>query len=924
MRAALFAAICWLSLPTVCLQAQAAVDLGPITERHEMIPMRDGQKLSAYLYFPPGNGPWPAVFEQRYADISGAGTRKAAAKLAEAGYVVAMVNFRGTHESEGTWVGYRALGWGELKDGYDTCEWLATQKWSTGGVGTFGSSQGGYAQNFLAVTQPPHLKCQYMVDTGLSLFQEGYRIGGVTRPKRFEAMDLICRNPVDNRKLVAEWFRHPHYDDYWKQEDCSLHFAEMNVPCFTIGSWFDFMNQGSIASFIGRQHQGGPNSRGQQQLLLGPWLHGRLNKTNKVGELVFPENATWPEYDHMVRWFDHFLKGKDNGVEREPAVRYYVMGATGEASAPGNVWRTAADWPPPHTPTPLFLQASGGLSWTAPTDTFSSSRYVSDPRHPMEIPGTAFPGAKDARPFEKQAEVRTFTTPPLEQAVEWTGRVRAELYVSSTADDTDFIVRLSDVYPDGRSILIMDYPRRARYREGFDHQALLHHGTAYKLEFDVGWVSQIFNKGHQIRVTIASTGAPLYEPNPQTGDAQTIEFPADAKVATNTIHHSLQWASRIVVPQVNGTTADSKSASKIRYVQSGASNPFSSAVIVDNATLVYTTQLFPTDDKGRIAAPGDAPSQLETLMHNLEMALGPAIGIDRTVKLNLYVAREELSELALNSVAARFSSASRPAVSLVVTSLPQPGALVALDAIAAGSILSIDPEKVRYLPAGSSRLYVSGQAEKGETLREATRKTLESLSATLQHCGGTKQTVVQLKCFLQPMASVAEVQEELSHYFGRIGVPPVSFVEWKMPGPIEIEAVAWGVPSKADAKEPLEFITPTGMTASPMYCRVVRINRGGTIFFSDISGKPQAAADEQLQTSFDTLQQLLGQTGSDLTHLVKATYYVTDDEAVKAHNAIRPKYYDASRPPAASKAIVASTGRPGVRYTMDMIAVPAK
>ena len=513
-----------------------------------MVPMRDGQKLSAYLYLPPGNGPWPAVFEQRYADLRAAGTRRAAAKLAEAGYVVALVNFRGTHLSEGTWVGYRALGWGELQDGYDTCEWLARQPWCTGGVGTFGSSQGGYAQNFLAVTQPPHLKCQYMVDTGLSLFQEGYRIGGVTRPKRFAAMDAICRNPDDNRRLVEEWFRHPHYDDYWKQEDCSLHFDRMNVPCFTIGSWYDFMNQGSIASFQGRQQRGGPNSRGHQQLLIGAWLHGRLNKGSRVGDLVYPENATFAEYDHMVRWFDHWLKGKENGVEREPTVRYYVMGAVADEGAPGNAWRTAEDFPPPSTPASLYLQAGGGLSAVMPTAEKSSTSYVSDPLHPMEILGTAFPGAKDARPFEKQADVRTFTTEPLAQPVEWTGRVRAELHVSSTARDTDFLVRISDVYPDGRCILICDYPLRARYREGFDHEALLVPGQVHKLAYDVGWLSQIFNRGHRIRVTIASTGAPLYEPNPQTGGPQTIEFPLDAEQATNTLHHNRHHSSRIIAP----------------------------------------------------------------------------------------------------------------------------------------------------------------------------------------------------------------------------------------------------------------------------------------------------------------------------------------------------------------------------------------
>jgi len=530
-----------------CL-AQDEPNLGSVQERHVLIPMRDGKRLSAYLYFPPGDGPWPAVFEQRYASVQGKTAREDAARLAEAGFVVGLVNFRGTHLSEGTWVGYRALQWGELRDGFDTCEWLAAQQWCTGKIGTFGSSQGGYAQNYLAVTRPPHLVCQHMTDTGLSLFHEGYRIGGTTRPERFKGLDDNCRDPQDNRRLLAEWFAHPHFDEYWQAEDCTPHFDQMNVPCFTIGSWYDFMNQGSIASFQGRQQQGGPNSRGRQQLVIGPWLHGRLNKGNRVGDLVYPENAAWPVHEHMVRWFNHYLKGEENGVEREPNVRYYVMGAVGEPDAPGNVWRTADDFPPTTNATPMFLGDAGVLSQSPPTVADSSTSYVSDPRRPMQIPGTAFPGAQDARPFEEQSEVRTFTTEPLAEPVEWTGRVQAELFVSSTARDTDFIVRVSDVYPDGRSILIIDYPWRARYREGFDHEALLEPGQVHQLTFPVGWICQVFNRGHRIRVTIASTGAPLYEPNPQTGEPLTIDFPANAVTAVNTLHHSRQHASRIIAP----------------------------------------------------------------------------------------------------------------------------------------------------------------------------------------------------------------------------------------------------------------------------------------------------------------------------------------------------------------------------------------
>jgi hypothetical protein len=543
------------------VRADDPVDLGTVREEHVMIPMRDGKRLSAYLYRPSGQGPWPAVFQQRMASLRGKATRQAAARLAEGGLVVAMVNFRGAGLSEGTWVGYRALGWGKQQDGYDACEWLARQSWCTGKVGTFGSSQGGYAQNFLAVAAPPSLVCQYMADTGLSLFQEGYRLGGTTRMERFKGIDQVCRDPAENRALLAQWLLHPNYDDYWRAEDCSLHFDRMNVPCFTLGSWYDFMNQGSIASFIGRQHHGGPHSRGQQHLLIGPWLHGGAEKSNRVGELVYPAEAAWPGTDHMTRWFNHYLKGEANGVDREPAVRYYVMGALGEPGAGGNVWRTADDWPPPSTPGAYYLHGEGHLSTEPPSEENSSTSYTSDSRQPMQIPGRAFPGARDARSFERQRDVRTFTTEPLAELVEWTGRIRAELVIASTALDTDFLVRVSDVYPDGRSILLVDYPWRARYRGGFQSQALLKPGRPTPLAFDVGWISQVFNRGHRIRVTIASSGAPLYGTNPQTGLPTTLDFPPEALAATNTIHHSRHAASRIVAPLALGRGSQQRSSS---------------------------------------------------------------------------------------------------------------------------------------------------------------------------------------------------------------------------------------------------------------------------------------------------------------------------------------------------------------------------
>lgn len=168
----------------------------------------------------------------------------------------------------------------------------------------------------------------------------------------------------------------------------------------------------------------------------------------------------------------------------------------------------------------------------------------------MQIPAGGFPGARDARGFEEQAEVRTFTSEPLAEPVSWTGRIQAELFLSSTVPDTDVIVRVSDVYPDGRSILIVDYPQRLRFREGFEREVMMKPGEVYPVKFPVGWISQIFAKGHRIRVTVASTGAPFYEPNPQNGKAMTREFPDDAMTATNTFHHSAPHASRILAPVV--------------------------------------------------------------------------------------------------------------------------------------------------------------------------------------------------------------------------------------------------------------------------------------------------------------------------------------------------------------------------------------
>ncbi len=257
------------------------------------------------------------------------------------------MNYRGTHESEGVWRGYRGLQWGELRDGYDVCEWLAAQPWCTGKIGTYGGSQAGYAQNYLAVTQPPHLVAQYMTDTGLSLYQEGYRIGGVTRPERFKAMGNVARDPADNDALLREWDQHPDFDDYWRDEDCTralrqdecavlhdrqlvrLHGPRLDRELTSAGS--------STAAKTRAASSTSCSARGCTAA-----IRNRTRSANSSSR----RTPMFDVYAHMTRWFNHYLKGEDNGVEKEPPVRYYVMGAAGEAGAPGNFWREAQDFPP--------------------------------------------------------------------------------------------------------------------------------------------------------------------------------------------------------------------------------------------------------------------------------------------------------------------------------------------------------------------------------------------------------------------------------------------------------------------------------------------------------------------------------------------------------------------------------------------------
>lgn len=369
--------------------------------------------------------------------------------------------------------------------------------------------------------------------------------------------------------------------------------------------------------------------------------------------------------------------------------------------------------------------------------------------------------------------------------------------------------------------------------------------------------------------------------------------------------------------------------------------PGESQVVVANVgSLIHTAQLLPVDADGRLVGAGDAGAQIAQLFANLRTTLAAAKADWRLIaKLNVYVADDAVAMAFRRELAEKF--ADHPvAVAFVVTRLPVADALVALDAVAVSlePLAREDVPRIRVptLAAGprlthlaitpsGSRVYVAGQAEKG-TLRDATRKTLESLDATLRFLKLEWTDVAQIKSFVTPMSAVSEAEDEVRKFFGERSVPPLVWVEWESSLPIEIELVASANRGRAASLHgqpgDVEFLTPPGMTTPTIYARVTRMHGPKTLYVGGLYGEPNRDGGTQVEQIFARLRKLLDESGSDLTHLVKATYYVSDNDASAKLNELRPRYYDPKRPPAASKAQVKGVARPGATITLDMIAAP--
>ncbi|MFA5056771.1 MAG: CocE/NonD family hydrolase, partial [Opitutaceae bacterium] len=350
----------------------------------------------------------------------------------------------------------------------------------------------------------------------------------------------------------SDWITHPTYDDYWKQWSIEEHYDQITVPAFHLAAWYDIFQDGSIRNYEGiKQHGGSAAARQGQRLVIIPGGHAGVGP--KLGEVDFGKDSVLDSWELGLRWYDYLLKGLDNGMGREKPVRIFIMGK--------NIWRDEDDWPLARAKSTQYYLHSQGKANTLSGDGMLSTvlpaaepmdQYVYDPNDATPTHGGALigapPGPLDQRMVEARSDVLVFTTPALQQDLEVTGPVRLELYVSSSAVDTDFTGKLVDVWPNGFAQNLTDGILRVRHRNSLEKTELMNPGQVYKLTIDLWSTSNVFLAGHKLRLEVASSNFPRFDRNPNTGGSP--ENAAAHIPATNVIYHDHDHPSALIVPVV--------------------------------------------------------------------------------------------------------------------------------------------------------------------------------------------------------------------------------------------------------------------------------------------------------------------------------------------------------------------------------------
>jgi uncharacterized protein len=511
----------------------------------EMVAMTDGTHLATDVYIPDsGTEPWPTVLVRTvYNKTGGSGMTY----VTDYGFALVVQDCRGRFESEGEDGIFFDDGWEGNRDGYDTVEWIASQSWSDGKIGTHGGSALGIVQILMAGAVPPHLTCQYIFVAASNLYSQAMFQGGGFRKAMIEGW-LAGQGSLFR---LPEIEAHPDYGPFWEPVNAETREPLIQAPGVHLGGWYDIFTQGTINAFTGRQYNGGDGARDKQILIIGPWTHGGFY-TYVQGQLTYPAGSKCSDQfsDHLSRWLLYWMKDEQTGVLDDDPVNYYVMGDVDDPQARGNEWRSGDVWPVPANKYALYLHAGGELNWLPPAVSPASRTFVYDPSNPVPTLGGSnlcIPaGPYDQRSIENRSDVLVYETDILSDPVEIVGRIFCRLYLSTDVPDTDLTVKLTDVYPDGRSMLVMDGILRVRHRLGLDREDFMTPDVVELCEVDLWSTAMAFNTGHRIRVAVSSSNDPRFDPNPNTG--HPFRADEEQQPATNTIHSSFIHPSHLLLP----------------------------------------------------------------------------------------------------------------------------------------------------------------------------------------------------------------------------------------------------------------------------------------------------------------------------------------------------------------------------------------
>jgi putative CocE/NonD family hydrolase len=563
---------------------------GVVVERGVAMKTRDGVTLRADIYRPSREGSFPVLLQRTPYNKDNAADfgRKAALR----GYMVVVQDVRGRYTSEGEWYPFKH----ETQDGFDTVEWAAALHGSNGKVGMFGGSYVGATQMLTAIGHPPHLAgiCPVVTasnyhenwtyqggafeqwfneswtsglaqDTANRVLQQGTNavVGSTVLPLKHYPLFNVELGPGPEgltRKLAPyflDWLDHPLYDSYWKQWSIEEQYGQIQVPALTVTAWYDLFQGGSLRNYLGmRAHAGNETARAGQRLLVA--IGGHSGEGRTVGVVDFgPAAEEYNENAITLEWYDYLLQGKQNRFATAKPVRIFVMGE--------NKWRDEDSWPLERArETRYFLHSAGkanrssgdGALSPVAARTEAADSYVYDPANPVSTVGGPLccdgahlaPGPRDQKDVETRADVLVYSTPPLDEDVEVTGPVTLDLFAKSSAVDTDFTAKLVDVGPDGFAQNLTEGILRAVYRKSTTAATPLTPGKVYEYKIDLWSTSNVFQKGHRIRLEVSSSNFPRFDRNLNTGKNASTD--STFVKATNTVLHDAAHPSALVLPVV--------------------------------------------------------------------------------------------------------------------------------------------------------------------------------------------------------------------------------------------------------------------------------------------------------------------------------------------------------------------------------------